>query len=386
MPIKVVRVSKKWLQENAIEMSYETHTPLVTAPNALAYGLVSGSEMFTSPKQLPFAIGRHNASAGQFFIPMEKERLYYPLSPDMTIDDEKEEQVTLYLYTESSNKNGDKSEVEANSSSTAGDETDTEKSIDEEMKIVEVAARKGRASKEHYVSNSLLFHSEQDAIQFGIKYSKTPLLNSICCCLPFFKAAKLSPIQQFRKSEHFRQARSYLVISQEQLPGFKKELDAIEDKPSLDILSVFGQYINHEINAKRIENDASWMVIRFNKAMTFSQMRELFPETVENSLQILNRESSPEKLSVIWYIKQEHGQLFKEESEDAEFADFTTEDMVINDRKLIKITFAPGTFKDFVERLHPKTHKLVIPLVVEPRSRAIEKEPESPFCEISLSH
>lgn len=100
MPVEQIRVSQKWLNKHAILMSFCSYEAKDAYPHALAYGVQQGEIGFRAPKQLPFEVRNLDSLAeGQYFMPLKKKQLYYPLSQEIPVDDT-DDVVDVYRYTD----------------------------------------------------------------------------------------------------------------------------------------------------------------------------------------------------------------------------------------------------------------------------------------------
>ncbi|MCW8449763.1 hypothetical protein [Legionella quinlivanii] len=328
MPVEQIRVSQKWLNKHAILMSFCSYEAKDAYPHALAYGVQQGEIGFRAPKQLPFEVRNLDSLAeGQYFMPLKKKQLYYPLSQEIPVDDT-DDVVDVYRYT---------------------DENDS--------------------------SNSLLFLTKEGPGLFARKYSTDSWSCSLFSC---YKNKETSSIQRFKQTDRFKKPVFHLLVTEEVLPIFDKE--AKHSSLKYEILSVYGEMPDRKIDAKFFETGMDWYVICFYKQLTLSELAVCFPETVERSIALHKRSASPESTKIVWFLEPKYRETFMKESRNSDFKEGTDfkidEGLVGDDTLLLKITFLQATSKKFVQRYYPETCKKLLRTVVDSHRYDRAKNPD----------
>ncbi|KTC72565.1 hypothetical protein Lbir_1340 [Legionella birminghamensis] len=329
MPVEQIRVPQKWLNKHAILMSYCSYEAKDTYPHALAYGVQQGEIGFIAPRQLPFEV-RHldSLQEGQYFMPLKKGLLYYPLSEEIPVE-ETGDIVDLYRYT---------------------DENDA--------------------------SNSLLFLTKDGPGLFARKYSNDSWSCALFSCC---KSNEKSSIQKFKQTARFKKPVFHLLVTEELLPIFHKE--AKHSPLKYEILSVYGELPDRKIEAKYFETGMDWYVICFHKQLTLSELTACFPETVERSAALQKRSTTPESTQIVWFLEPKYLAIFRKESRDSDFkegVDFKIDEGIAGDEEipLLKITFLQATSKKFVQRYYQETCKKVLTTVVDEHRHDKGKDPD----------
>ncbi|MCW8452064.1 hypothetical protein [Legionella quinlivanii] len=326
MPIVMRKISKTWLAENAVLLSFDNLSfndikkyVKDNKTQSIACGEHAGELGAEAPEPLPFVISKHLDNPDSFYLTHLTSRSVYYINRSVVEDTSGP--VNFWQFI----PDAEKTDSPADSS-----------------KPVE----------------SLLFFSREDCLLFQGMYSKKQSSSFFGSLVKSKKTVEpVEPVKKFLESKFFTKPKFYLPLSTEQLPLLEEEIKKTRFRFSYEQLFLSGFYSNGKQSAQRT-NGSHWLMIVISAKLTFNQLSEMLPKTVKSSCDLLEKTSQPE--SHVWYVSIRKLDSFNRECIKIEWnqgEQYTLRLGFGKKCRLIEITFANNLSEAELKSLLPYTYQ-----------------------------
>ncbi|RAP37620.1 hypothetical protein B1207_05465 [Legionella quinlivanii] len=325
MPIVMRKISKTWLAENAVLLSFDNLSfndikkyVKDNKNQSIACGEHAGELGVEAPEPLPFVISKHLDNPDSFYLTHLTSRSVYYINRPVVEDTSGP--VNFWQFIPDAEK--------------------TDSPADSKQ------------------AESLLFFSREDCLVFQGMYSKKQSSSFFGSLVKSKKPVEtVEPVKKFLESKFFTKPKFYLPISTEQLPLFKDEVKKSKFRFTYELVYLNGIYADGKQPAQR-SNGSHWLMIVISARLTFNQLSEMLPKTVRSSCDLLEKTSLPE--SHIWYISIRHLDRFRRECIKNEWnqdEQYTLKSGFGKKCRLIEITFANNLSEAELKLLLPNTYE-----------------------------